>query len=229
MGLAESYEGLGEYYKAFQTYQKLLDAYPSYAETDAIIERQYRIGNLFFEGQKRKFFGFEILPSGDQAIEIFKKIVDNAPYGSYGEAAQYKTGECYKKLGKYTEAKEVFESAVRQYPGGEYVDIARFQIALCTVKKSKESAYDQQATDQAIAEFKEFIRSHPRSESADEAKAMIAELLDRKAEKSFQIAEFYESRRDLASAKVYYQEIITQYPESSYATIAKEKLEKLVN
>ncbi|GEM_PF-1145881 len=229
LGLAESYEGMGEYYNAFQVYQKLLDTYPSYAETDTIIERQYRIGNLFFEGQKRKFLGFEILPSGDQAIEIFKKVVDNAPYGSYGEAAQYKIGECYKKLGKYAEAKEAFESAIRQYPDGEYADAARFQIAFCTVKESKKSAYDQQATDQAITEFKEFIRSHPQSESVDEAKAMIAELLDRKAEKSFQIAEFYESRRDLASAKVYYQEIITQYPESSYATTAKEKIEKLGN
>lgn len=227
MGLAESYEGMGEYYKAFQTYQKLLDAYPSYAETDTIVERQYRIGNLFFEGQKRKFLGFEILPSGDQTIEIFKKVADNAPYGSYGEAAQYKTGECYKKLGKYVEAKEVFESAVRQYPGGEYADAARFQIALCTVKESKKSAYDQQSTDQAIAEFKEFIRTHPQSESLDEAKVMIDELLDRKAEKSFQIAEFYQSQRDLASAKTYYQEIIMQYPESSYAAMAKEKLDAL--
>ena len=225
LGLAESYEGMGEYYKAFQTYQKLLDTYPSYAETDTIIERQYRIGNLFFEGQKLKFLGFEILPSGDQTIEIFKKVVDNAPYGAYGEVAQYKIGECYKKLGKYAQAKEAFESTIRQYPDGEYANIARFQIALCTVKESKKSAYDQQATDQAIAEFKEFIRNYPQSESLDEAKAMIAELLDRKAEKSFQIANFYESRGDAASAKVYYQEIITHYPESSYAVMIKEKLE----
>lgn len=229
LGLAESYEGMGEYYKAFQTYQKLLDTYPSYAETDTIVERQYRIGNLFFEGHKRKILGVEILPSGEQAVEIYKKVVDNAPYGPQGEAAQYKIGECYKKLGKYTEAKEAFEGVLRQYPDGEYADAARFQIALCTVKESKKSAYDQQATDQAIAEFKTFIRSHLQSESADEAKTMIGELLERKAEKSFQIANFYESRGEIASAKVYYQEVITQYPESAYATTAKEKLEKLVN
>jgi outer membrane protein assembly factor BamD (BamD/ComL family) len=227
LGLAESYEGMGEYYKAIQAYQKLFDTYPSYAETGTIIERQYRIANLFFEGHKRKILGVEILPSGEQAIEIYKKVVDNAPYGPQGEAAQYKIGECYKKLGKYAEAKEAFESGIRQYPDGEYADTARFQIALCTVKESKKAVYDQQATDQAIAEFKEFIRSHPQSKSVDEAKTMIGELLDRKAEKSFHIANFYQSRGEIASAKVYYQEVITQYPESSYATTAKEKLEKM--
>src|SRR3989338_2374832 len=92
LGLAESYEGMGEYYKAFQIYQKLLDGYPSFAESDVIIERQYRIGNLFFEGHKRKILGVEILPSGEQAIEIFKKVADNAPYGPQGETAQYKIG-----------------------------------------------------------------------------------------------------------------------------------------
>ncbi len=225
--LGEIYEEMGEYYKAYQSYQKILDQYSSYTHVDSLIEREYAIGNLFFEGQKRKLLGFEILPSGEQAIEIFKKIGENAPYGPYGEVSQYKMGLCYRKIGKLNEAKSAFEDLIKQYPDGEYVDLARFENALATVKQSKKSHYDQQATDQAIEEFQAFIQAHPESESVTEAKETIRELEERKAKKSFEIAKFYESRGERQSAKVYYNEVIEKFPESSFATSAKERLEEL--
>ena len=95
--IGRSYEEIEDYYEAFRAYQKTIEKYPYSERVDEIIERQYKIGSMFFEGQKAKIMGMKILPAMDKAVEILLKVVENAPYGKYADMAQYKLGEAYKK------------------------------------------------------------------------------------------------------------------------------------
>src|SRR3989338_8133061 len=74
-----SYENMGKYYTAFQNYQKAIDNFPHIENIDEIIEREFNIANLYASKDNPKVLGVDILTSLDKAVEIYKKVVDNAP------------------------------------------------------------------------------------------------------------------------------------------------------
>ena len=205
----------------------MIDSYPYSKRAEEVIEHEYAIANLFFTGQKRKLLGIEILPSLDKAAEIFEKIVANAPYGKMVDVAQYKAGECYKRLGRYEEAIEAFHKVIENYPGTPLVDDAKYQIALCSYEVSPESAYDQQMTEQALKGLEQFASeevSSPESERMDEA---ILKLKEKNANHLYEIGYFYQRRKKPDSAKTYYQETIDKFPDTLAAKDAQKRIDAL--
>lgn len=215
--IGRSYEGSREYYAAYQAYQKVMDLYPRSELTEEIIERQYKIGNLYFSGQKAKVFGVALLPALDKAIEIFEKVVENSPYGKYAELAQFKIGECYKKNLQYKEAAEAFGKIVNEYPNSLLYEQAKYEIADCTYRMSFKPRYDQEPTEEAIKEFEEFIKDKDRGETLKEAQQALVKLQEKKAESLFDTARFYERSKRYESAIIYYNEVLNKYPKTSWA------------
>ena len=217
-------EELEDFYTAYKTYEKVVSHYPNSQRIGEVIEREYRIGNLFYSGKKRKIVGLEILPSLDKAVEIFERVVEQSPYGPYGVLAKYKLGESYKKNGEYAKAKETFEKLIEDYPTSELVDEARYQIALVSLQASRGASYDDRATNEAIAQFSRFVKEHPQSDLVNESLQAIELLETRKAEKAFEIAKFYEKQGKTQAARLYYNEVIEQYGKSPWAQQALERL-----
>ena len=222
--VGRSYEGLENYYTAFKAYEKLTAHYPNSQRIGEVIEREYRIGNLFYSGKKRKIAGLEILPSLDKAIEIFRRVVEQSPYGPHGVLSQYKLGECYKKNEDYPKAEEAFEKLIEEYPTSELVDEARYQIALVSFRMSRKAPYDSRATDEAIAQFSRFVKEHPQNDLVPESLETIQALQDRKAEKTFETAQFYEKQGKTTAARLYYNQVIEQHGKSPWAQQALERL-----
>ncbi|UCB56802.1 MAG: outer membrane protein assembly factor BamD [Candidatus Omnitrophota bacterium] len=223
--LAWAQENTGDYYKAFKSYQLVIDKYPYSERVDEIIERQYRIGNLFYSGQKAKLLGVPILPAKKQAIEIFSAVVENAPYGKYAPYAQYKLGECYMEIEDYINAALAFKKIIESYPKSPLVDDAKYQIAMCAANSTSGPEYNEEDTDKAIKEFKDFVRRYPDSQMEKEAHQLIDKLEDQKAQNQFNIARFYEKQKNLDSAIIYYEEILDKYPQSEWAVKALERVQ----
>jgi len=225
--IGRSREEKREYYAAYQAYQKVIDVYPRTELTEEIIERQYKIANLFYGGQKERLFGVEILPAIDKAIEIFGKVVDNSPYGKYADLAQFKIGECFKKNGQYPEAAEAFGNLISEYPKSLLYKQARYEIAYCTYKMSLKSSYDQEPTEEAIREFEEFIKSKDGGKTLEEAEDALTRLQEKKAESLYDTGYFYEKSKRYKSAIVYYRDILESYPKTSWAKKAFNKIMEL--
>lgn len=217
----------GKYYDAFKALQKVIDLYPYTELVDDVIEREYRIGELFFSGHKINVLGPIRMPAKDKAIEIFKKVADNAPYGKYADMSMYKAGLTYKDILDYDNAILMFKGLIDKYPNSELIDKARYQLAECSKLLSLKAEYDQTPTEVAREEFEEFIEKHPESEMASDAKKIIEKLKNRESENAYNIGQFYEERRMPASAAVYYRDIIQNYPDTKWAGKAQERLDEI--
>jgi len=215
------------YYAAFLAYQKVIDIYPRSELTDEIIERQYKIGNLYFSGQKEKVFGIALIPAIDRALEIFRKVVDNAPYGNYAELAQFKIGECYKKAKQHKEAAEAFGKIVSDYPKSLLYEQAKYEVAFCTYKMSLNPNYDQGPTEEAIREFEEFVKIRDRNDTVDGAGQALLRLQEKKAESLYSTAYFYERSKHYDSAIIYYRDVLDNYPKTSWAKKAFNKITEI--
>lgn len=222
-------EELRSYFDAFKAYRKVIQVYPASKRTDEILEHEYRIGNLFFEGEKRKLLGAKIVPGLDAAIEVYAAIVDDAPFSAQGPLALYKLGMGYKIQGQWQLASDTFQRLVEEHPQHALVSDARFQIADCAAKTAGASAYDQSYAATAMREFEEFVKEHPDSHLVPEAEEHLTNLEGQQARQDFEVAHFYEGRKAHASARVYYQSIIKRYPDSPWAAQATARLDALNN
>ena len=221
LGLVE--EAQGNLYEAFQAYQKVMDKYPFSQRIQEIIEREYKIGEAFMSGTKRKTLGVA-LPVENPAVEIFAKVVDNSTYGPLAAKAQYKLGLVLKGLGQYYEAEDAFNKVISNYPDSEWAPAAKFQIASARAAVSRGSDYDQGATKDAKQKFEEFVQEHPDAVLSRQAEENIQHLKNKEAEGGYNIAAFYEKQGDCKAAEIYYNDIINNYPDTLWAAKALARL-----
>ncbi len=222
-----SYENLDKFYIAFQNYQKAIDNFPHIENIDEIIARQFNIGKIYASRDSPKILGTDIMTSLDRAIEIYKKVVDNAPYGKLADEAQFNMGDALKRAERYDEAILTFQKIVDDYPASRFREKAQYEVAYCAYKASLKPAYDVGPTDKAIKAFEEFAQTNRDKVLSDEADKTIRRLKEKSAEKSLLTAKFYESQKRYESAIVYYQDIVDRFPDASFADGARAKIEEL--
>jgi len=225
MGL--SYEMMGKFYTAFLNYQKAIDNYPHIEDLEAIIAKELEIADIYMTKSNPKIFGADIMTSYDRSAEIYRKVVDNAPFGRLADEAQFKLGESLKRLESYEEAIEAFQKLVENYPESRYIDKARFEVADCATRASLKPAYASEQTERAIRIYEDFTETAGDAELTKRAAVIIRRLKNKASEKSFSTAEFYEKQKHYDSAIIYYKDILERYPNSSYAEKAQDKITAL--
>ncbi|HNV85571.1 MAG TPA: outer membrane protein assembly factor BamD [Candidatus Omnitrophota bacterium] len=222
--LGELYEESGDYYKAFHAYQKVISNYPQSAQVETVIERQFRIGNLFLSGKRSKFMGMPIMPALPKAIEVFEQVVTNAPFGKYGDQALFKLGTAYRKSGNLNKALETFERLAEDYPDSQLVADAKFQLGEISFQMAKNVNRSVEGLDRAEAQFNSFIQEYPDTSVAEKARQLKQAIDEKNAQKNFDIAQYYEKENRLDSALIYYEDIAAHYPMTSWGKKAKEKI-----
>jgi outer membrane protein assembly factor BamD len=221
----KSHEGIEEYEQAFDAYQKAIETYPFSKRLEEMTELQYEIANKFYLGEKVKLWGIPTFPSVFKAIEMYQKVIDNAPYGKFAEQALYKMGECFKKAGDYQQARLTFQKLVDEHPESKLAEEANFQVGLCASRASLKPSYDQSETDSALQEIEDFAKRHPESKLTGEADKMRLSLREKKAQSDYDIAEFYWKQKQYESAGVYYKSIVDSLPDTNIAKMAQQRLD----
>ncbi len=214
--------------KAADSYQKLVDRYPYSDRIKDAVKREFEIANQFASGEKMKLLGIPVLSGQDKAIELYKHVVKNAPFGTYGDQAQFQIGEVYKNMGEYEESQKAYQQVVDEYPGSGLLTKARYEIAAVAMEASKKSQYNEQYAERAIEQFEDFKKNFPQDQQAMEADESIRVLRAKKAEQNFEVGAFYERQKKLSSAKVYYSEVTQKYPDTPAAEDARKRLQNIL-
>jgi len=218
-------EDLDKYYEAYQAYQKVVAKYPFSTRTQDVLEREYIVAQKLVD-YRTSFVGIN-MTGENAAVEIFRQIIENAPYGKYAAASQYKIGLVNKARGFFQDATKEFQKVVDNYPESEWAEPAKFQIALCADRSSLEAPYDQTLTEEAKEKFREFVGKHPDAELSGQATERIDVLRGKEAESQYLIGQFYEKRKAYKSAKIYYNYVVKNYSRGPWAIKALERLQLL--
>jgi len=100
--LGRCLEKMDKPYDAFLEYHKVVDSYPNSQRISEIIEKEYNIGEYFLNREHKQWLGLSLYDFVEHpSIEIFRKIVDKAPYSEYAPRAQYKLGILFMHLARY--------------------------------------------------------------------------------------------------------------------------------
>jgi outer membrane protein assembly factor BamD len=215
-------------YQAFKEYQEVIDKYPFSELATTIVKKQYDIGIRLLESVNSRSRFVEAFAGADyNVVDVFKAVIKNAPYGELAAPAQYKIGLYLQEKRLYQEARDEFEKVINDYPGNEWAKAAKYQIALADANRSTDAQYDQKITQAAVEEFKEFVENYPDAELSAKAKEQIRQLREKEAENNFVVAQFYEKQKNYKAAKIYYQVVVDDFANSSWASRALNKVREM--
>lgn len=223
------YEARGNDERAFKEYQKVVEKYPRIAIFHEILERQYGIANRYLAGKKFRVLGYlPLYRSMEKTAAMYEKIVRTGPYSEVAPPAQLKIGEAREKQKKYPEAVKAYERAADRYNDRPAIAAdATFKAGTAHWKQAQRAEYDQSAAGDAIGTFTDFVTLFPNDSRVKEAQKIMEDLRAEQARGSFEIAKFYEKRRKIQGALVYYNEVLLQDPTSKYANDSRKRIDQL--
>lgn len=225
--IGKVYQDQGKPQQAFLEYQTVIDKYPFSERSAEIIQNQYDIGVALLEDPKRGNFMDAVTGNDIEVLDIFRKVIKNAPYGELAAPSQYKIALYLSEKRMYQEARDEFEMVINDYPETQWAEAANYQIAMLDAKRSTGAQYDQQITETAIDELKEFSIKYPDAALSENAKNQVAELRAKEAESKIVVAEFYEKQKNYKAADIYYKKVLDQYNDTRWAAHALKRIQEI--
>lgn len=217
-------EGRRDFYKAFLAYQKCISRWPAHPKFDEILEREFKIGNLFLAGERQKIWIIKTFPSWDRTVEIYEGMIRSGPQSKWAPQAQFNIGLAREKQKSYEEAVLAYQKVIERYPDSEQVETAYHQIGVAHQKASNKAEYDASAADKAVEAYQEYLARYPKGVHAADADKSITKLQNEQARGMYQIAHFYEKSHRPKAAMIYYNDLISRFPSSKYTDIAKRRV-----
>jgi outer membrane protein assembly factor BamD len=224
---AQLQEQQHNYLAAADSYRLFVERYAGSPHFDEAIEAQFRIGEMYLTGKKKKILGISLGNSLDRAVTIFANIVRTAPYGKYTARAQFNIGLAREKQNVPEMAVEAYQAVVNKFPDEPVAADAQYQIGYIWLMAARKGTTDAAATTNAKTAFQDFLLHYPHSEKAPQARANLALLEHKETSSSYEVAKFYDKQKYYRAAVIYYNEVIRQQPGSTESNLAKKRIDQL--
>lgn len=218
-----------QYYDAFQSYQALIQRYPSTKRFNEVIGLQYRIASDLLDGKRSYVWGLFPGPTGRAtAIGFFEAIVNNAPYSDYAPLSLMNVARGHQLMSDTYDAIDALDRLINSYPQSLLNADAYYKLAQFHGSLVRGPYYDQASTKEAITYYEDFMILFPNDINLSKAAKGLDEMKRVLAESKVKMADFYFYKRDnYVAAKLFYNEAITAYPDSDVAKHAKLQLAKV--
>ena len=156
-----------------------------------------------------------------KAKDYFDNIIDEYAGTEMAIDALYYLAFCEYELQDFTNAKQSFNVYKRYSKDMLKIKSARFMMCLCMFELTLDYSKDQTDTYNALEEFQLFIEDYPDSKYEAEVLEKIGLLRNKLALKKYDIAKLYIKSEKFDSARMYIDELLSQYYDTSYADDAR--------
>lgn len=228
---AKLYLARKQYTKSFDSFQQILSRYPNTPRFNEIVGEQYRIASALLDGAHPRVWGWlPMFANREKGIEFFEYVLVNAPYSDYAPLALMNVARGHQKLKNVDEAIDALDRMINTYPQSLLAPDAYLQLAKAHASLVDGPAYDQTSSKDAATYFEDFMILFPNDTGITNAAKGMADMKTVLAESKIVMGDFYFYRRsNFTAAKVFYNEAITNYPDSPVAEKAKKRLAEVEN
>lgn len=211
---ASAYRKAGYLYEEFQCLQRLIKSFPGYINYTDTVQREFEIGNEYFEGHRDPEFRwfFKWIEGEDKTSEIYRTALKNAPYSPYAPETRLRYGRLCVENDKIDEGLKSLRKTIKMYPDTKAQKYAYLELANALVQLAEYGDGDGRYGNEAIKTLTEFREKYPDDVENRWIKRKILELTDITAEKYYKLAEFYNERGRAEVAERYLGKVIRKYP-----------------
>jgi len=220
-------EDEADFADAFKAFQTMVQKYPSSDYFAQALNEQYRIANLYLAGEPQRIWKIPVGPSMDRTIEMYQRIIKNAPYGTFAPQCQFNIGLARESQRRYSDAIDAYQLVLDNYPTSSVAPNAQYQIGYAWMRSSISGDYDLGSARKAIDAFQDYLVRYPNSDKVVQAQENIQRLGQKQTQGAFDVAKFYETQHLPRAAFIYYNEVVREDPNSAQAQIAKKRIQEL--
>jgi outer membrane protein assembly factor BamD len=218
-----------QFYNAFGDYQTMLRRYPNSKRFNDVIGELYRIAAALLDGAHNRIWGWLPGPSNrPKAVELFEVIVLDAPYSDYAPLALMDVARGHQLEKDTDEAIDSLDRLVNTYPQSVLAPVAYLKLGDLHASLSEGPKYDQASTKEAMTYYEDYMILYPGDSGIAHAAVGVDKMKTILAQSKIYIGDYYFYKRlNYVAARVFYNEAITSYPDSSPANVAKKRLAEL--
>ncbi len=215
----------GKWKKAYESFNTVVVYYPHYEKFNAILQEQFDIANTIATTKTSRFFGVIPFYNYDASIKYFEVLIANAPYSDFAPLSLFQVALIHKKRGREIRAIDAFDRLVNNYPKSMLAPDAYRELADTFASLVAGPKYDQGATREAIANYKDYLILFPDDNLVEAGEKGLQEMEDTFAKSKLEMGEFYyKKRKNYEAARIFFNEAITVAPNSNSAQHARDYL-----
>lgn len=220
-----AYLGTGEYRAAHETYQKLLNDYPGSEYAERALKGEFTIAEQYLAGKRRKaFFGLFRVKDREGGVKIMDDMVANYADTPLAEMAQMSKADYYYARNEFELAQDEYVAFANAYPRSRWHPRALLQSARSALSSFPGVKFDDAALVEAEERFNQFRKAYPESANQNGVDVILEEVAGKRAQKTYEIARFYDKTRKWGAAVYYYRATVRNWPGTPAAAQAEQRL-----
>lgn len=226
---AELYYCKDHFIKAVRSYDKLLTDYPKSKFRQFVLEREFAVATAYLGGKKKIVLGFIKLSGYSEGVRIMEKITDRAGLDSeLGKNAALAVARSYQERELYNEAYLKWWEISLEWQTGPVGKEALLGMAQCKhasynrEPEHKQPLYDASRLSTAKSCYERFRLLYPAEAKEIGVDKILNEINEQLAIKQLTIGEYYQKVGNISAANLYYDMVVSDWPGTEAAKMAKE-------
>jgi outer membrane protein assembly factor BamD (BamD/ComL family) len=223
----------GEFTKAIRSYDKLLTEHPKSEFCQTALDRQFTMAAAYLAGRKKTVLGFIKMKGYAEGVRIMEKITDRTGLDTpLGIKASLAIAKSYEERKQFNEAYLKWWEISLHWETGHVGAEALLGMARCKRAvynkhpEHKRAFYDASSLSTAKSCYERFRLLYPKDAKEIGVDEILKEIYEQLAYKQFSIGRYYQAVGNRQSANLYYDMVISDWPGSKAAEMAKEMLGK---
>lgn len=221
---------LGDYDHANRVFSSYLKDNCSPRYFEEALKFKFCIAEQFRMGACKHVFGIKKLPkwvsAEKEALDIYDEIATSLPNDDLAALSLYSKGILLLQMCDYRESVEEFQTVIRRFPRHPVAAASYIGISDCYLKESKLEANNPDLLPLAILNLKKFRADFPADPRIEIVEKQFCEIEEMYAQGFYEMAQFYERTEYLHVAYIYYATTIREFPGTSFARLARQKIEE---
>ncbi len=225
---AELLYGQAKFTRAVRRYEKLLDDYPESRFRDAALDRLFAMGTAYLGGQRKRLLLVFSVRGYAEGVKIMERVTDRVGLDSaLGLRAARAVVESYEKRGLYDEAYLKWWEISLQWQRGPtgrdtLLGMARNRHASYNKPaESRRAHYDSSRLKSARSWYEKVQSLYPEDANRLGVKDEIRRIDEQIALKELAIAQYYDRTGKTTAANLYYDMVISDWPDTRAAATAR--------
>jgi len=218
----------GNYYKAYERYEELLDLYAGSNLVERALRREMAVAAKFLAGTRRKVLGMRMLPATEEGLDILDNIaVHRAAGTSLAAEALKMRADYFYQQGEFIDAEREYARLAREFASGPETPLAMLRSAQSAMASFAGVTFDDAPLIEAEIRFQEVLRRFPKLGEQERVPQILEQIRDTRAEKEYRIAQWYDRTNRYRAAGFYYQSVARYWPDTHWAGLAEQAATKL--
>lgn len=164
----------------------------------------------------------------EKAAEAFQTVIFRFHGTSLADSVAFYIGQCYYSAEDYILAVAEFKRLLQNYPNSPLADEAHYFVAKSYFNDTPDNVgLEQDGISDAISTIENFFEDFPNSPFRQNARDLLDSCYARLAQKNYRNGEVYFKIGDLRAARIYLEEVVTDYTQAEWVGKALFRLAEI--